>query len=162
MQAKAADRDVEVLLCGSKTTSNRSWLNHGLFTRKNHSWNMTGHGATGQQDIVPTKELLMVLRLCGGADLIRETEFAYQRLLRVWYKKFSTNQNQVITWLSQGCSNTILGMRLHLIRLEMFGCQLLKSTMAMATDISTSPTRTSHLLPFLQVHRVNFVCYNGP
>ena len=53
---------------------------------------MTGHGATGQQDIVPAKEFLMVLRFCGGADEIRETEFACQRFLRVWHKKFSTSQ----------------------------------------------------------------------
>ena len=49
---------------------------------------MTGHGATGQQDIVLAKEFLMVLRFCGGADEIRETEFACQRFLRVWSKNF--------------------------------------------------------------------------
>ena len=58
---------------------------------------MTGHEATGQQDIVPVKEFFMVLHFCGGADEIREVEFACQRFLRVWYKKLSTNQNQRIT-----------------------------------------------------------------
>ena len=58
---------------------------------------MTGHGTTGQQNIVPAKEFLMVLRFCGGADEIRETKFSCQQFLRVWYKKFSTNQNQGIT-----------------------------------------------------------------
>ena len=33
---------------------------------------MTGHGATGQQDIVPAKEFLMELCFSGGADEIRE------------------------------------------------------------------------------------------
>ena len=33
---------------------------------------MTGHGATGQQDIVLAKEFFMVLRFSGGADEIRE------------------------------------------------------------------------------------------
>ena len=32
MQAKASEKDVEALLCEFETTSNRSWLNHELFT----------------------------------------------------------------------------------------------------------------------------------
>ena len=93
MQAKAAETDVEPLLCESKTTSNRSWLNHGLFTWIIHGWIMAGCGATGQQGIVPAKHLLRCLVTCGGADEIKETEFESRRFLRFQCRKLSTNQN---------------------------------------------------------------------
>lgn len=48
----------------------------------------------------------------GEADEIGETECASRRFSKFRYKKLSTNQNQGIAWLSQGCSNTTLGTRL--------------------------------------------------
>ena len=44
---------------------------------------MASCGATGQQEIAPAKEFFTVLRLCGGAVEIGETEFASRRFLRV-------------------------------------------------------------------------------
>ena len=105
-----------------ETTSNRSWLNHGLFTWIIHGWIVAGCGATGQQDLKrhysctpPAKEFSQCFVCCGEAVEIGETEFAsltILELVRVRYKKLSTNQNRGIIWLSQGCSNITLGTRL--------------------------------------------------
>ena len=66
MQVKAAaERDVEALLCGFETTSNRSWLNHGLFK--------LNPGASSQQDITSAKEIFTVLHLLEELSKLERT-----------------------------------------------------------------------------------------
>ena len=118
MQAKApAERDVEALLCGFETTSNRSWPNESWIIHVNNPWlnygwlwrhRWTTHpGCTGQNNFFYSTSFSVEELNENG-----ETEFESQRFLNVRFKKLSTNQNRGIAWLSQGCSNTTLGTRL--------------------------------------------------